>query len=256
MSKYRCPETEQKRAKVLGAYKKVGSKFISPFSHKIGPITGINYGRRVLPELIWWDSIIDKKSHRFAADLAATIATHFKERNKTEVWWGFTSDYYQLNNSDFDELKKLLHEHNMLLPLQDALKDFLGLYPECPLIGFLDVCPSGAVDIAYLSQFEKRMADAEDKRSRIGILIQSQVVYMGFVIGKLFVKKGLGLANFPEIEKYPDTEPSLQVGALVCAAVNLFSGQMLPEYQNNNWLKYFWERSFELRPIKMDHLTI
>jgi len=187
--------------------------------------------------------------------LAAAIATHFKECNKTQTWWSFISDYYQLNDSDFDDLKKLLHEHRMLLSLQDALSDFLELYPKCPLVGFLDSRPSGAIDIAYLSQFEKRMAEAEDKRSRAGVLIQSQVVYMGFVIGKLLVKEGLGLANFPEIEKYPDTELSLQVGASVCAAVNGFSWQMLPEFQDNNWLKYFWKRGFELRPIRMDHLT-
>jgi hypothetical protein len=255
MSTQRGLKKDQKKAKVLDDYKKVGTKFIPPFSHKIGPIKGISYGRQALPELIWWDVVIDKKSHKFAADLAATIATHFKERNKTQTWWSFISDYYQLNESDFDDLKKSLREHRMLSSLQDALSDFLELYPECPLVGLLDSRPSGAIDIAYLSRFEKRMAEAEDKRSRAGILIQSQVVYMGFVIGKLFVKKGLSLANFPEIEKYPDTKLSLQVGASVCAAVNGFSGQMLPEYRDNNWLKYFWKQSFGLRPIRMGHLT-
>ncbi|MFH0798757.1 MAG: hypothetical protein V2A66_01100 [Pseudomonadota bacterium] len=201
MSKHLCPEKGQKKIKVLGDYKKVGSKFIPPFSHQLGPIKGSSYGRQTLPELIWWDVIIDKKSHKFAVDLAAAIATHFKERNKTHVWWGFTSEYYQLNNSEFDDLKTYLHERRMLLPLQDAAADFLELYPECPLARILDSHPSGAIDIAYLSRFEKRMAEAEDKRSRAGVLIQSQVVYMGFVIGKLHVKEGLGLANLVPVGK-------------------------------------------------------
>jgi len=52
-------KTAQK--KPLQDYKKVGTKFIPPFSHKIGPIKGISYGRQALPELIWWDVVIDKK---------------------------------------------------------------------------------------------------------------------------------------------------------------------------------------------------
>lgn len=241
--------------KPLSDYKKVGKKFIPPLTHQIGPLKGISYTRQALPELVWWDVIIDKLSHQFAADLAVKIASHFKEKDKTQTWWSFISDYKQLNDSDFNDLKEDLHEHKMLQILQSALDDFLNLYPECPLVGFLESRPSGAVDISYLSRFENRMSILEDKRSSAGILIQSQVVYMGFVIGKLFVKEGLGLANLQEIEKYPDTELSLQVGASVCAAVNTFAEQMLPEYEENFWLKYFWHRNTELRPIKMDHIT-
>lgn len=256
MNKQNRQRQPQAKPAILSDYKKVGSKFIPPFGHKLGPIQGFSYARQTLPELIWWDVIIDKTSHKFAADLAAAIATHFKNRNQTCTWWGFTSDYSQLSHAQWDDLKKTLSEQRMLPPLQGALKDFLELYPACPLIKFLDYRLAGSIDIAYLSRFEKRLAEAEDKRSRPAVLIQSQVVYMGFVIGKLDVKEGLSLAEFPEIEKYPDTELSLQVGASVCAAVNVFAGQMLADYSQDEWAQYFWNRSYEFRPVKMDHLTI
>ena len=246
---------KKQEKKVLQNYKKVGSKFIPPITHQLGPIKPISYGRQILPELIWWDVIIDKESHKFAADLAVAIATYFKEQEDTSTFWGFVSDYSKLNEDEFTSLKKSLNDNRMLERLQNALADFLELYPECPLVGFFDCHPHGGVDISYIDRFEKRYAEAEDKRSRAGILIQSQVVYMGFAIGKFRVFEGLALADFPEIEKYPETELSLKVGASVCATVNLFSEQMLPDYQDDVWVKYFWNRSFTIRPIKMDHLT-
>lgn len=256
MNKQGYQKKAQTKSNVLEGYKKVGSKFIPPFMHRLGPINSISYARQTLPELIWWDVLIDKISHKFTAELAVAIATHFKERNQTHKWWSFISDYSLLNDTEWDDLKRTINKKSMLLPLQDALKCFLDLYPECPLNKFLDSHPSGSIDIAYLSRFENRFAGAENKRSRAGVLLQGQVVYMGFVIGKLHVKEGLGLANLPEIQKYPDTELSLQVGASVCAAVNGFSGRMLPDYSKNAWVQYFWNRSYDFRPTKMDHLTI
>jgi hypothetical protein len=254
MKKHGHQRKQPKKSSVLTGYKRNGHKFIPPFIHKLGPIKGISYSRQTLPELIWWDVVIDKTSHKYAANLAATIATHFKGRSMTNTWWGFTSDYSKLNDADWEDLKHTLNEHHMLSPLQEALHDFLELYPACQLVKYLDHRPAGAIDVAYLSRFEKRLAEAENKRSRPAVLIQSQIVYMGFIIGKLVVKKGLSLSKFPEIEKYPKTELSLQVGASVCALVNGIAGQMLPDYSQDEWAQYFWNRSYEIRPIKMDHL--
>lgn len=110
----------QVKPNVLDGYKKVGSKYIPPFMHKLGPIKSISYARQTLPELIWWDVIMDKKSHKFVADLAAAVATYFKESNQTHTWWCFTSDYSQLNDAQWDGLKRTLSEQSMLSPLQDA----------------------------------------------------------------------------------------------------------------------------------------
>jgi hypothetical protein len=95
-----------------------------------------------------------------------------------------------------------------LAQLIDGLADFVNLYPACPMSQFLDQPPAGIVDPNYLQLFTDGMRELENKRSRSGVLVQAQAIYMGFVLGRLFVKKGLALADFPEVEKYPSTELS------------------------------------------------
>ena len=38
------------------------------------------------------------------------------------------------------------------------------------------------------------------------MLIQAQALYLGFLLDRLHVKKGLALAYFPEAEHYPTTQ--------------------------------------------------
>jgi hypothetical protein len=207
-----------------------------------------------MPELIWWDVLIDRVSHRFAVKVGEEIAKHFKTRDKRKCWWAFISDYASLGTDDMHGLKEHLKQANVLAQLMESLVDFLNLYPECPISRFLDQPPTDVVDVGYLQRFENRMRELEDKRSRSGVLVQAQAIYMGFVLGKLHVKRGLALADFPEVEKYPATELSKQVGASVCATVNMLAGTMLPKYSEDAWVQYFWKRSLELRPLDFTHL--
>ena len=75
-----------------------------------------------------------------------------------------------------------------------------------------------------------------------------------FSLGRLHVKQGLALADFPEVEHYPDTEKSLAVGASICSAVNMLAGSMLPKYAEDAWVQYFWKRSLDLHPLDFRHL--
>jgi hypothetical protein len=84
--------------------------------------------------------------------------------------------------------------------------------------------------------------------------IQAQAIYLGFVLGRLHVKRGLALADFPEVEHYPDTEKSLAVGASICAAVNMLAGTTLPKYPDDAWVQYFWRRSLDLHPLDFRQL--
>lgn len=152
------------------------------------------------------------------------------------------------------DLKEHLKRASVLAQLVEALIDFVNLYPACPISQLLDQPPTGIVDPSYLQRFTDRMRELGNKRSRSGVLVQAQAIYMGFVLGKLFVKKGLALADFPEVEKYPSTELSKQVGASICASVNMLAGNMLPKFQEDAWVQYFWQRSLDLRPLDFSHL--
>jgi hypothetical protein len=240
--------------RVLDGYKKIGTTFVPPMVHRVGPWDYTSWSSQTMPELIWWDVLIDRVSNRFAAKVGEEIARHFKPRENRKCWWAFISDYATLGPEDMNGLKEHLTRATVLADLAGALVDFLNLYPACPISRFLDQPPTGAVDAGYLDHFEGRIKQLEDKRSRSGVLVQAQPIYMGFVLGKLHVMRGLALANFPEVEKYPDTELSQKVGASICAAVNGLAGTMLPKYSDDAWVQYFWQRSLDLRPLDFAHL--
>ena len=189
-----------------------------------------------MPELIWWDVIADRVSHRFAAKVAEEIGQYFREKDERGHWWAFISDYSQLSEDGSRGLREHLSQANVLSTLTNSLSDFLNLYPDCPLTKLSDSRPSGLVDVGYLLRFENRLSELEDKRSRNGVLIQAQAIYLGFILGRLKVKQGLALADFPEVEHYPDTEKSLAVGASICSAVNMLAGSMLPKYAEDSWV--------------------
>jgi hypothetical protein len=77
---------------------------------------------------------------------------------------------------------------------------------------------------------------------------------LAFVLGRLKVKRGLGLADFPQVGHYPDMEKSVAVGASICSAVNMLWGSMLPKYAGDAWVQYFWKRSLDLHPLDLRRL--
>ena len=244
----------RKGDRILGPYRKVGTKFVPPMLQDF-QFDYIKWSSHTMPELIWWDVIADRVSHRFAAKVAEEIGKYFKGRGDKNHWWAFISDYGQLSGEDFDGLRRHLAQSAVLSLLTGSLSDFLDLYPECPLAKLSDSRPTGIVDVGYLSRFENRMRELEDKRSRNGVLMQAQAVYLAFMLERLYVKKGLALADFPEVQHYPQTEKSEAVGASVCAAVNMLAGRSLPKYIDDTWVQYFWRRSVDLRPLDFRHLS-
>lgn len=237
-----------KERKILNSYRKVGTKFVPPLLQSF-QLDHISWSSQTLPELIWWDVLADTGSHRFAAKVAEEIGRYFKGKTHRDHWWAFISDYSHLSDDLARGLRDHLAQAGLLSQLTECLRDFLDLYPECPISKMIGTRPNGTVDVGYLLRFEERMREVGDKRSRNGVLIQAQAIYLGFVLGRLKVKRGLALADFPEVEHYPDTEKSLAVGASICAAVNMLAGTTLPKYPDDAWVQYFWRRSLDLRPL-------
>ncbi|MFZ3200722.1 MAG: hypothetical protein WA175_06195 [Candidatus Acidiferrales bacterium] len=235
--------------RVLDGYKKVGTTFVPPLIHRVGAFDYVSWSTQTMPELIWWDVLIDRASLRFAAKVAEEIGKYFKATGERKCWWAFISDYAQLSADDIYRFKEHMRRAGLLDLFLGSLADFLDLYPECPISRLSDSRPTGIVDVGYLSRFENRMKDLENKRSRNGVLVQAQAVYMGFVLGRLHVQQGMALGDFSEVEHYPTTDRSKQVGASICATVNMLVGRGLPKYPEDTWVQYFWRRSLELRPL-------
>lgn len=246
-------DSEKKSGKVLGSYQRVRTKFVPPLLQAFN-FDYVSWTNQTMPELIWWDVLANKVSLRFSAMVAEEIAKYFRAKNKQDRWWAFISDYSHISDQDAQELRAHLSEVNVLSQMAASLSDFLYLYPECPISKLLNLRPIGLVDACYLLRFENRLSVLEDKRSRSGVLIQAQAIYMAFISGRAHVKSDLALADFPEVENYPSTEKSIEVGASICASVNMLAGIALPKYPDDAWVQYFWKRSLELSPLDFSSL--
>ena len=78
------------------------------------------------------------------------------------------------------------------------------------------------------------------------MMIQATAIWLGFDAGKLKVSEGLALAEFPEIERYPDTELSRRVGSGVRASLNMLIGAGQRQSIGESWPSYFWNRGLTI----------
>jgi hypothetical protein len=97
-------EREKKSGRVLGSYQKVGTKFVPPLLQTL-KFDHISWSSQTMPELVWWDVLTDRVSHRFAARVAEEIANHFRAKGNRDRWWAFISDYSHLSDENANELR-------------------------------------------------------------------------------------------------------------------------------------------------------
>ena len=115
-------------------------------------------------------------------------------------------------------------------------------YPQSPLkfLGQPDDDPG-------LEKLKLLITDLIDRRDKIATFVQSTAVYIYFVNDKLKVFSDSALANFTEIEKFPDTDESKKIASFVRATMN----GMLPTLElPTDWRNYFWDRGRSLEPCE------
>lgn len=74
------------------------------------------------------------------------------------------------------------------------------------------------------------------------MMVQANVVWLAFDAGILKVQEGIPLAEFPEIEYYPNTELSRKIGSCIRAMLNGFFGPNESSFTSGYWPAYFWNR--------------
>jgi hypothetical protein len=141
----------KKSGKVLGSYQKVGTKFVPPMLQAF-QFDQIRWSNHTMPELVWWDVIADKVSHRFAVKVAEEIAPYLRGTDNRDHWWAFISDYNDLSDDGARELRAHLAKTNVLPQLTESLTDFLNLYPGCPISKLLDWRPIKGRGMEYSSR--------------------------------------------------------------------------------------------------------
>ena len=76
---------------------------------------------------------------------------------------------------------------------------------------------------------------------------QATAVYLAHTGGWLKLRGDSALADFPEVERYPNTEKSRLVASSVRAALN----GLMVTMPSSDWPRYFWNRGLELEPCTL-----
>lgn len=236
------------KKKILQDHKRQGKTFIPPFQHMLGPLREISWVKTMLPELLWIALIQDYHGHREGVALITLFTRIVRKCSPSEKKRIFAtiSSFEELTKDERSCLQSELATSGELFKIQKALLPLIVFYPDCPLRFLYSTKPSLADGTdQILERFKILVEGLYDKISRDTAMVQATAIWLAFDSGVLKVFKGLALASFPEIEKYPYTELSQKVAASIRASIHMFFTE--PHYPAScKWPQYFWNRGFEI----------
>jgi hypothetical protein len=245
--------TERKR--LFTDHKKVGSKLIPPFKAQLN-VEEVSYSRLAQPEMIWLRLLSMNLGEKWTGDFTVAMTQALGRITGDAPWLLGISDFGTLSTGVGAALRVELEAQGLLWMAQGELQGLVGLYPECPLRVLFDAHPILVNREHELDRLKRAFRETRDKSSREATIMQGHVVYLGFVSRKLHIVKGAtGFDDFPELERYPDTEKSRRVAASVRASINAFFGPLDgPDDSRRKWPGYFRRRSLELEPLDLSGL--
>jgi hypothetical protein len=106
--------------------------------------------------------------------------------------------------------------------------------------------PGAAPSAGRLDRLKSVVAWMYYRAEREAMLVQATVLQLMFDADAFKVHEGSVLSKFPEIERYPSTELSREVGAMIRATVNGLFGHDSFLIKNSAWPQYFWNRGLAI----------
>ena len=202
----------------------------------------------LLPELIWIGlvetNLGKKRSGELCVELAKTATTCSSDAQGA---FAFISEYGNLSNREKESLVNRLGRTGALADIHESLQILDVHYPESPLAFLFPTYEQPKQSQGGLHELKMLISELEDRRGLVATNLQATAIYIYFLNDKLKVPRASAMADFPEIESYPDTEASRRVASSVRALINGFSGALDP---SNEWRNYFWNRGRNLEPCE------
>jgi hypothetical protein len=230
---------------ILEGHKKVGKKFI-PQILKYDGFREINWVNDIIPELIWIAVIQKKLGYKVANDAMSELHKHYIEICDTKYINSFFSSYDSISKEAKAKLKDQFSLNQYFDQIFGGLKDLQFYFPNHPLQFLYDdrVIQKSEVSIQLIKDSIKGILE---RRSEAGTIAQAAVLFNTMATGKFNAPVGSIFWEFGEIDNYPKTEKSLQLASSIRAMINAF---MHNETRNVEceWVKSFWQRSFQLEP--------
>jgi len=233
---------------VLESHKRIGKRFVPPFL-QLGPIQEAPWVDRLLPELLWIGMLNDRYGIARGAAICAELAKlgqEVLESGERRAFLCRISSFGLFTGEEQGGLVQALKVKGMYRELGETLAPFCAAYPKCPL-SFLVENPGDLKEgTAYIRKLLPKLLD---RWGESATFVQVHAVYMAIVQGRLFVQRGMAMANFPAVEAYPHTEEARKIASACRATVNMFFGPIDSD-PDDSWAGYFWNRGLELEPCE------
>lgn len=241
-----------KRRQVLADHKKRGKTLVPPFTHMLGPLQEVSWVNTIIPEVSWIGLIQYQHGHRRGVELITSFARTARSVRSggSRQIFAAASSYSEVSGPEWAQLRETMAATGDLFQIQESLEPLITLYPECPLGPVFASTPATAPENA-LHRMRSLVSSLFHRTDRDPMMVQATVIWLAFDAGVLKVQKGLSLAQFPEIERYPDTEISKKVGGAIRSSLNMFFGQEQLYSQASPWPRYFWNRGLALTPCEL-----
>jgi len=241
-----------KRRQVLADHKKRGKTLVSPFTHMLGPLQEVSWVNTIIPEVSWIGLIQYQHGHRRGVEIITSFARTARSVGSggSRKTFAAASSYSEVSGPEWAQLREAMAITGDLFQIQESLEPLIALYPECPLGPVFATPPAKAPENALL-RMTSLVSSLFHRADRDPMMVQATVIWLAFDAGVLKVQEGLSLAQFPEIEHYPDTELSRKVGGAIRSSLNMFFGEEQLYYPASPWPRYFWNRGLALTPCEL-----
>lgn len=235
------------RKPVLDDHAKRGKALVPPFVHSFGPIHEISWIKRILPEVLWIALIQYRYGHRRGVELITALSRAARHTNPDleRKLFASVSSYSELSRNEQQKLQTKMANEQILAEIELALKPLIECYPDCPL-AFLVADREPPCCSSSLDKVKRTVSSLYNRSDRDPVMVQATVVWLAFDADILKVNSNVSLARFPEIEQYPETELSRQIGGGVRSTVNMIFSSHMHYSDQSPWPGYFWNRGLAI----------
>jgi hypothetical protein len=235
--------------KILRDHKKVGQRLITPLNQFMASkLNEVSWSNRTLPELLWIGLMQRHLGPGPGVKLITSIgrAARAIHPGPEHRLFATISNFSILAEPQKRQLKADLERSGELGIIQDCLDPLVSWYPDCPLNLFFSQAHAAPTDDKL--QYLKRLVSSllSDRTDREPTLVKATAVWLGFDADFIKVQQGSIISQFPEVERYPETEISRKVAAAIGAMVNMLFAADTQYLMESPWPEYFWNRGIEI----------
>jgi hypothetical protein len=234
--------------KLLSDHRRIKKRFYPPGA--LFGWTEIHYVEQILPEIVWIGYFLKVLGRKRGISVVTEFAEICFRMTKRGVKpdFGFLSVYSTLVSEDWSTFRLELAATNLLSQSLESLIPFVHCYPKAnPFwqLGFDTNVHKPSDSEVDLSRTV--VAELFDRRTKMATLVQSVIMWIDMMVGRLHVPIEYPYRHFDTIFGEIDSEDVGEAASHSRMHVNS-SHQFLN--LDLSWARYFWNQGLKLAPLR------